>query len=77
MMQAGKDARGILKQERGVSLVESSVRPNLSGPVEVSYTVSAYWTPTRFYTGTDNDAAEIAFDQAVSRAPQRVPKAMR
>jgi hypothetical protein len=36
------------------------------------YTVTAYWTPRRFYTGDDLDAAENAFEEALDRAPQRM-----
>lgn len=73
MTVALKDTRLILRQERGVVLVESSVRPHRYAAImETLYTVSAYWTPTRFYTGGDLKIAEQAFDQAVKRAPMRV-----
>jgi hypothetical protein len=75
MTPAVKDTRAILKHEASVFLVGSSLRSHLNGPVEVTYTVSAYWTPTHFYTGSDRDAAEKAFEQAVARAPERVAKA--
>ena len=41
-----------------VRLVEASVRGHRTAPVEVTYTVTAYWTPKLFYTGSDLHAAE-------------------
>jgi hypothetical protein len=72
MMQATKETRVIRKQGRGVFLVESGVRQHRTGPVEMTYTVTAYWTPNRFYTGTDLYGAEKAFEEALARAPQRI-----
>jgi len=69
MLHALKETRTILKQAKGVVLVESNVRHGTG--IETSYTVTAYWTPTRFYNGDDFSAAELAFDKAVARAPMR------
>jgi len=72
MVPALKDTRIILKQEKGVILVESNVRSTRTAPVETVFTVTAYWTPPRFYSGHDLHAAERTFAEAVARAPQRV-----
>ena len=71
MMHALKETRSFLKQAKGVCLVETNVRASRFAPIETSYTVTAYWTPTRFYTGDDFTAAEKVFEEAVARAPQR------
>ena len=72
MMQATKETRVIRKQAKGIFLVEAYVRPHRTDPVEVIYTVTAYWTPNHFYTGGDPHAAEKAFEEALARAPQRI-----
>jgi hypothetical protein len=72
MIPTLKDTRLLLRQEKGVILVESKVRATRTAPIEVVYTVTAYWTPTRFYSGCDLHAAEKAFELAVARAPQRI-----
>jgi len=70
MLRALKETRSILKQAKGVFLVESHVRHRAG--IQTTYTVTAYWTTTRFYNGDDFNAAEKAFEQAVTRAPMRV-----
>jgi hypothetical protein len=70
MMHALKETRSILKQAKGVFLVESNVR--YRAELETTYTVTAYWTSTHFYVGNDFNAAEQAFGRAVARAPARV-----
>jgi len=72
MIPALKDTRLLLRQEKGVILVESKVRTTRTAPVEVIYTVTAYWMPARFYSGCDRNAAEKAFERALTRAPQRI-----
>jgi hypothetical protein len=72
MIPALKNTRLLLSQEKGVILVESKVRATRTAPIEVIYTVTTYWTPTRFYSGCDLNAAEKAFELAVARAPQRI-----
>jgi hypothetical protein len=72
MIPALKDTRILLSQEKGVILVESKVRATRTAPVELTYTVTAYWTPTRFYSGSDLHAAEKAFELAVAQAPIRI-----
>jgi hypothetical protein len=72
MLHALRETRVILKQTKGVLLVETIVRAKMDAPLEATYTVSAYWVPRRIYHGTDFDAAEIAFEEAVARAPWRI-----
>ena len=71
MIPAPKESSHLLKQGKGVFLIETSMRASRSAPVEIIYTVTASWAPTRFYRGNDLNAAEAIFGQAVARAPQR------
>jgi hypothetical protein len=72
MVPALKDTRMLLQEEKGVILVESKVRATRTAPVEIVYTVTAHWTPARFYSGSDLHEARLAFEVAVARAPQRI-----
>jgi hypothetical protein len=72
MLDALTETKAILKQTKGVFLVESHVRATRTTPAETVYTVTAYWTPKRFYRGNNRDAAETIFADAVAGAPARV-----
>ena len=68
MKPAPKETHLILKQGKGGFLIESNLRHGRGAAAEVIYTVTAYWTPTRFYTGSDRNLAERAFEEAVAHA---------
>ena len=67
----GVATRIILKQAKGVTLVKATLRSNWRAAAKMTYTVTAYWSPTHFYDGDNINAAEEAFERSLARAPLR------